>query len=61
LRTLGCRPAVIAHRYALGIEGVETLVLGIKNRDELADALAAEAAGHLEADRVAAIDALALR
>jgi len=57
----GADPAVIAHRYALGMEGVETLVLGVKNRDELADALAAEAAGPLEPDRVAAIDDLALK
>jgi aryl-alcohol dehydrogenase-like predicted oxidoreductase len=57
----GADPAVIAHRYALGMEGVETLVLGIKNRDELRDALAAEAAGALDAEQVSAIDALGLR
>lgn len=57
----GADPAIIAHRYALGMEGVETLVLGVKNRDELADILAAEAAGPLEPDRVAAIDDLGLR
>lgn len=54
-------PAVIAHRYALGMEGVETLVLGVKNRDELREALDAERAGPLEVDRVAAVDALGLR
>ena len=54
-------PALIAHRYAIGIAGVDTLVLGVKNRDELAEALAAEAAGPLEDDRVFAIDALGLR
>lgn len=54
-------PALIAHRYALGIDGVDTLVLGVKNRDELAAALAAEAAGPLEPERVAAIEALGLR
>lgn len=54
-------PAVIAYRYALGMAGVETLVLGVKNRDELADALDAEHAGPLEPAQLAAIDGLALR
>jgi len=54
-------PAYVAHRYALGIAGVDTLVLGVKNRAELGQCLAAEAAGPLEPDRVAAIDGLGLR
>jgi aryl-alcohol dehydrogenase-like predicted oxidoreductase len=54
-------PAYIAHRYALGIDGVDTLVLGVKNRAELRQCLDAEAAGPLEPDRVAAVDALGLR
>jgi aryl-alcohol dehydrogenase-like predicted oxidoreductase len=54
-------PAVVAHRYALGIGGVDTLVLGVKNREELRQALDAEAAGPLEPDRLAAIEALGLR
>jgi aryl-alcohol dehydrogenase-like predicted oxidoreductase len=54
-------PAYIAHRYALGVAGVDTLVLGVKNRTELAQCLAAEATGPLEPDRVAAIDVLGLR
>jgi aryl-alcohol dehydrogenase-like predicted oxidoreductase len=53
-------PARIAHRYALGMAGVDTVVLGVKNRRELEDALAAERAGPLGADQVAAIDALGL-
>ncbi|MBW8815327.1 MAG: aldo/keto reductase [Caulobacterales bacterium] len=53
-------PAVVAHRYALGMEGVDNLILGVKNRAELADALRAEAAGPLEPVQVAAIDALGL-
>lgn len=57
----GEEPALVAHRYALGIEGVDTVVLGVKNRAELAQCLDAEAAGPLEPDRVAAIDALGLR
>jgi len=54
-------PAYVAHRYALGTAGVGTLVLGVKNRAELSQCLAAEAAGPLEPDRVAAIDGLGLR
>ena len=54
-------PAVVAHRYALGIEGVDTLVLGVKNRAELQQCLDAEAAGPLAAAQVEAIDALGLR
>lgn len=54
-------PAVVAHRYALGIPGVDTLVLGVKNRDELRQALAAEAAGPLGADQLAQIEQLGLR
>lgn len=57
----GVDPAIIAYRYALGLAGVETLVLGVKNRDELADALRAERDGPLEPEQVAAIDGLELR
>jgi len=59
--TWGEDPAYIAHRYALGIEGVDTVVLGVKNRAELAQCIAAEAAGPLEPDRLAAIEGLGLR
>ena len=54
-------PAFVAHRYALGVAGVDTLVLGVKNRDELRTALAAEAAGPLEPEQLGAIEALGLR
>jgi aryl-alcohol dehydrogenase-like predicted oxidoreductase len=54
-------PAVIAHRYALTIPGVDTVVLGVKNRAELAQCLAAAAAGPLDASMLAAIDGLGLR
>jgi aryl-alcohol dehydrogenase-like predicted oxidoreductase len=54
-------PAVVAHRYALRIQGVDTLVLGVKNRAELRQCLDAEAAGPLDVAQVAAIDALGLR
>ncbi len=58
---IGEDPAVIAHRYALHIAGVDTLVLGVKNREELRQCIAAEAAGPLPAEVTARIDALGLR
>jgi aryl-alcohol dehydrogenase-like predicted oxidoreductase len=59
--TWGAEPAVIAHRYAFGIEGIDTLVLGVKDREELRQCLDAEAAGPLEPEHVGAIDGLGLR
>ena len=53
---LGESPAVIAHRYALGVN-IDTLVLGVKNRAELAECVAAAEAGPLPPDLVARIDA----
>jgi aryl-alcohol dehydrogenase-like predicted oxidoreductase len=47
---------VIAHRYALSLD-IDTLVLGVKNREELADCVAAAEAGPLPAELVARIDA----
>lgn len=60
-RQWGEDPALVAHRYALGIAGVDTLVLGVKNVAELEQALEAERRGPLEPDQVAAIEALGLR
>jgi aryl-alcohol dehydrogenase-like predicted oxidoreductase len=54
-------PAVVAHRYALAMAGVDTVVLGVKNRAELAQCLEAADRGALSAEQVAAIDALKLR
>ena len=54
-------PAVVAHRYALGMTGVATVILGVKNRAELAQCLAAEQAGPLSDEAVAEIDRLRLR
>jgi len=53
---LGANPAVIAHRYALSLD-IDTLVLGVKNRQELAACVAAAEAGKLPADLIARIDA----
>ena len=54
-------PAVIAHRYALSMPGVATVVLGVKNRAELQQCLDAQARGPLAASIIAQIDALGLR
>lgn len=55
---LGVTPALLAHRYALTMAGVSTVVLGVKNREELRECLAAAELGPLEADLVSTIDAL---
>jgi aryl-alcohol dehydrogenase-like predicted oxidoreductase len=57
----GADPAIVAHRYALGMHGVDTVVLGVKNREELSQCLVAEAAGPLPPEEMAAIDSLRLR
>jgi aryl-alcohol dehydrogenase-like predicted oxidoreductase len=57
--SLGLSTAALAHRYALTMTGVDSVVLGVKNRVELAECLDAEAAGPLAVDVMAAIDALA--
>lgn len=60
-REIGEDPAIIAHRYALGLPSVDTVVLGVKNRAELRGCLDAEAAGPLEPALMARIDGLGLR
>ncbi len=57
---LGEDPAVVAHRYALGMEGVDSVILGVKNREELGQLVAAEDRGGLEDDVRTRIDALNL-
>jgi aryl-alcohol dehydrogenase-like predicted oxidoreductase len=53
---LGEDPAVVAHRYALSLP-IDTLVLGVKNRQELAQCVAAAEAGPLPGELLARIDA----
>jgi aryl-alcohol dehydrogenase-like predicted oxidoreductase len=57
---LGVDPALLAHRYALDMEGVDTVVLGVKNRSELAECVEAEALGNLPRELRARIDDLGL-
>lgn len=53
---LGMTPAALAHRYALSLD-IDTLVLGVKNREELAECVQAEEAGPISAELMAEIDA----
>jgi aryl-alcohol dehydrogenase-like predicted oxidoreductase len=53
---IGADPAIVAHRYALGLP-IDTLVLGVKNRAELAGCVAAVADGPLEPDLMSRVDA----
>jgi aryl-alcohol dehydrogenase-like predicted oxidoreductase len=52
---LGISPASLAHRYALSLP-VDTVVLGVKNRTELAECVAAAETGPLPADLLIRID-----
>jgi aryl-alcohol dehydrogenase-like predicted oxidoreductase len=55
---LGQAPALLAHRYALSVPGVSTVVLGVKNRAELTECLEAEARGPLTDAETQAVDGL---
>jgi len=57
---LDMTPAFLAHRYALSLP-VDTLVLGVKNRTELAECVAAAKAGPLPADLIAKVDQSVVR
>jgi aryl-alcohol dehydrogenase-like predicted oxidoreductase len=52
----GESPAALAHRYALSIPGISTVVLGVKNRTELRECVAAAERGPLDADLIRRID-----
>jgi aryl-alcohol dehydrogenase-like predicted oxidoreductase len=57
---LQTNPAILAHRYALSLD-IDTLVLGVKNRQELADCVAAAEAGPLPPELITQIDRSANR
>jgi aryl-alcohol dehydrogenase-like predicted oxidoreductase len=52
---LGVTPAALAHRYALSLD-IDTLVLGVKNRRELAECVTAAEAGPLSLELMARVD-----
>ncbi|HIE82575.1 MAG TPA: aldo/keto reductase [Dehalococcoidia bacterium] len=53
---VGDSPARLAHRYALAMPGVDTVVLGVKNRQELAECIEAEREGPLSLQLCTEID-----
>ena len=53
---LGENPALLAHRYALSMPGGDAVVLGVKNRRELAECVACLNAGPLDGATMARID-----
>jgi aryl-alcohol dehydrogenase-like predicted oxidoreductase len=55
-RELGESAASLAHRYALSMPGVDTVVLGVKDRTELRECVAAASAGALTPDIMEAIE-----
>ncbi|HEX2593447.1 MAG TPA: aldo/keto reductase [Rhizomicrobium sp.] len=59
-KELGEDPALVAHRYALSMSGVDSVILGVKNRTELDQCLEAEAKGPLEPAVLSRIEALGL-
>ena len=60
-REWGEDPAIVAHRYALSMKGVDTVVLGVKNRAELAQCVEAAERSALSPEEMTAIDGLRLR
>jgi len=55
-RQRGVSTAFLAHQYALSMPGIDTLVLGVKDRSELYECIAAEKAGPLDIDLIKEID-----
>ena len=55
-KELGESPAALAHRYALSMDGIATVVLGVKNRAELRECVEAETKGPLTPEIIALID-----
>lgn len=53
---VGQSPAFLAHQYALSMDGPSTIVLGVKNREELRECVAADAAGPMDPALILRID-----
>ena len=51
-------PASLAHRYALSVEKVSTVILGIKNRKELQECIDAEEKGKLSSREMKTLQSL---
>ncbi len=57
---LGANPAILAHQYALSMEGVDTVILGVKNRQELKEIVDAVNEGPIDPEVKRKIDELRL-
>ena len=55
-KEFGTSPAILAHRYTLSMKNVDTVVLGVKNQNELQECLDAELSGNLTPSEIKAID-----
>ncbi len=55
-KEFGTTAAALAHRYALTMAGIDTVVLGCKNRVELLECIVAAEAGPLASDEMQQID-----
>lgn len=55
-REWGESPASLAHRFALSIPGVSSVILGVKNRIELEECLQAENMGRLSTKQIATLE-----
>lgn len=58
---LGESTATLAHHYALTMDGVDTVVLGVKNRDELAECLRVAELGPMPDDVMARVEDVAVQ
>lgn len=55
-KSFGFSAAYLAHAYALSMPGIDTVVIGVKNRQELNECLEAEAGGVLDEDLLVAVN-----
>ena len=55
-KEVGESPAALAHRYSLTIEGISSVVLGVKNRVELRECIDTESKGPLDKSLMQLID-----
>ena len=53
---VGQSPAFLAHQYSISMNGPATVVLGVKNREELRECVAADAAGPMDPQLIQRID-----
>lgn len=57
-KEMGQSPASLAHRYALSIPKISSVILGVKNRSELDECINAERKGKLTSEEIETLDNL---